>query len=145
MSNLTPEQKRKEYLDELKYLRDGERDANQTLDRTILTLTAAAFGLSITISGELVPSNARPQEQWILFISWLAFALSLIVTLISFQTSVRSWREEQEYLNESYRTGVQAPGNRPSVLTGGFNTASVILSITGIVAFAVYAWLNLPK
>jgi hypothetical protein len=139
------EQQRKEYLDELKYLHDGERDANQTLDKALLTLTGAAFGLSIAISRELVPASSRPQAQWLLFVSWLAFTLSLIATLVSLHTSVRSWHREQEYLNKSYNTGTEAPRNVSSTLTDLLNTTSLVCCLAGIVTFATYVWINLPK
>lgn len=156
-------EQRKEYLDDLRYGREGQQDAQQALDRAILSLSAGAFGLSIAILHEVVPANATVQGTWMLFLAWAGFTVSLLLTLISFLTSAMAWGRRQDITNLRQRMlyaehqgdtasmpSLQAElakllANRPALATALLNIISVTCLIGGILSFATFTWVNISR
>lgn len=90
---------RETYLEHRQSTLDGAREAQQNLDKALLTLSAGAFGLSIAfVSQVALPA----QSIGFLFISWVAFLVSIISELFSFVTSKRAHERDVELLDEDY-------------------------------------------
>lgn len=53
------------------------------LDKAILTLSGAGLGFSLVVVNDLVPLKAA-QHLYLLTISWIGFAVAILITLVSF-------------------------------------------------------------
>lgn len=133
--------KRTEYLEERKLLVEAEREAAQSFDKFMVTLSAGAFGLSIAFVRELVPS---PRFLWLLHSAWGAFGLSLCFIVASFLISQSALRRQRDILDESYRDDEAARSERnlPAVITGVLNWLSIALFGCGVAALISFAMIN---
>lgn len=91
----------KVYLEERKLLIHAEYEESRLFDKAILTLTAAAFGLSLTFIRQIVPT-IKAGTVWILICAWAGFCISLLSTLISFLTSQYACSKQREILEAEY-------------------------------------------
>ena len=153
------------YRQERDNLIDAKREASRLFDRAILTLTAGAFGLSLTFVNQIAP-RLRTETVSVLKLSWAFFCVSLISTLISFLTSQAACTRQidivgAKFLNES--SGGEAAGNRaegtdnlpsdenckhyeknwPGLWTRWLNYLSIVGFIIGIALLATFAGVNL--
>lgn len=83
---------------------EDEKSGTENFDKNLLTFSSGALGLSLAFIEDIVPLS---MAHWVacLFISWIAFTLCIIVTMASFQMSIRALREsipfgEAYYLRE---------------------------------------------
>jgi hypothetical protein len=76
----------------------------ESFDRNLLSFSSGALGLSLAFIKDMVPLG---KSVWIssLFISWIAFALCIVVTMASFQISIRAQQQTLAYLKEYYLEG----------------------------------------
>lgn len=90
---------RKKTLDDIK-------SQTQNFDDNLLKFSSGALGLSLAFIKDVVP---LPQAIWIwcLFLSWMAFAVCILVTLASFQLSVVAHRRSLPALEAYYIKGRQ--------------------------------------
>lgn len=83
---------RETYLGHRQSLFDGAGEAQQNLDKALLTLSAGAFGLSIAFVSQVEPAGAVV----LMYRAWIAFGLSILCELASFVTS--KWAHEKDVL-----------------------------------------------
>src|SRR5215470_16827748 len=69
---------------ERKRLTDLHEKATDSFDRAVMTLAGGALGISLAFVHDVAP---KPRHTWVMGVSWLLFALSLLLTLLSFLTS----------------------------------------------------------
>jgi len=100
-SNSQKDLEYKVYLEERKLLIDAEREGSRSFDKTILTLSAGAFGISLTFIRQIVP-NIETGTLFLLILGWTGFTISMLATLISFLTSQRACARQREILEENY-------------------------------------------
>ncbi|TSA17857.1 hypothetical protein D4R75_11960 [bacterium] len=83
------------YLDERKLLIEALRESSQSFDKAMVTLASGSFGFTIAFLKDVAP---RPFQNtlWLLASSWICFAFSLIVILLSFLFSQKACREQIE-------------------------------------------------
>lgn len=124
------------YLDERKALVEARRETSLTLDKAILTLSGGAFGLSLTFIGNIAPNLTRANLTW-LTVAWITFALSILITLISFYTSQRATTRQIEILELDYGLDVST-ANKGKV--NGWSRATFMLNMLAIGAFIVGAF-----
>lgn len=132
---------RTEYLEERKLLVEAEREAAQSFDKFMVTLSAGAFGLSITFVRELIPS---PRFLWLLQTAWGAFGLSLCAIVASFLLSQAALRRQRDILDRLYRDDEAARDERnlPATITGWLNWMCIALFCCGVVALVSFAVTN---
>lgn len=137
-----PEQdpKRAEYVEERRSLVDAEREAAQSFDKFMVTLSAGAFGLSITFVRELIDN---PQSLWLLRSAWGAFGLSLCAILASFLLSQSAIRRQRTILDEIEQGQEDARDkNVPATITNLLNWISIVLFVCGATALIAFAITN---
>jgi len=140
--------KYKVYLDERKLLVDAEREQSRLFDRAILTLSAGAFGLSLTFIRQIVP-NIKSGTMLFLIIAWASFCMSLLLTLISFLTSQYACRRQieilgVEFLNDNNDTKKEANlKNKEATCTKILNCFSLFFFIVGVISLAIFSIVNL--
>ena len=109
--------------------------ANQTdsFDKAMLTLSSAALGVSLAFIKDVVPLSHIAWKPTLL-LSWIAFALCIIVTVISFRVSIRGHKQRRELLDEIY-----AKKNR--TLAQNLRTSSWSKILTGCTWIALFLFL----
>lgn len=147
-SNNNNDLKYKVYLEERKLLIHAEYQESRLFDKAILTLTAGAFGLSLTFIKQIVPT-IRSGSVWMLVCAWAGFCISLLSTLISFLTSQAACSKQREILEAEYfnNRGSQSKKanleNKLAIWTKWLNKISILAFIIGTVLLATFSIVNL--
>ena len=143
--------KYKVYLEERKSLVDAEREGSRLFDKAILTLTAGAFGLSLTFIRQMAP-DIKSGTAFLLICAWVGFCLSLLFTLISFLTSQSACLKqikilEVEYFNSQRehdkKANIENIENKSSDWTGRLNKLSIVAFMLGVIFLAIFSISNL--
>jgi hypothetical protein len=120
------------YLEERKLLIDAEREGARTLDKAVLTLSAGALALSITFLEKVAPLSTTI-TRWTLIAAWIAFGVSILLILVSFLTSQWACKRQRDILDDEW---LNAAAEHKQSAKNKWTTATIILNITSILAFA---------
>lgn len=134
---------REVYLQERRELNEAEAEQIRSFDKSILTLSAGALGLSLTFIKDVVPKFG-PCTSWSLYVGWACFVVSLLLTLSSFQISALAIRRQRAILDaDQIGTDVgQRFGNLPARWTNGLNWASLYIFVFGAAMLTLFVALN---
>lgn len=105
-------------------LNERQLSNSQMLDRAILSLSSAGLTLSLAFMKTVVQTNAGNNEVIdvnFLYISWWAFVLAIIFTLISFLTSNYGLEKQFDQLVESFEDMRQSDSEDVEENTSGNN------------------------
>lgn len=130
------------YLAERSLLIQLEDNASQSLDKTLLAMSAGALGLSMTFIKQFAP---QPQKIELLKWAWVLFIASLLLTLGSlFITQVACRRQRSEldkvYTNEKTEKDCINPWAN---ITKLISTGSIVTFIAGACLLALFAFTNI--
>lgn len=89
------------YLEHARKAWEAIYASSDQFDRSLLTLSSGAVGLSIAFIKILVPLRQAAGLPW-LYWSWGSFALCIIVTVASFPISITAQEKHLEYLEGYY-------------------------------------------
>lgn len=80
------------YNDHKKQAWEDIQSSTDSYDQSLLTLSSGGLGLSIAFIKDIVPLQ---QATWLplLYVSWLAFGLCILTTVVSFQVAIATQRE----------------------------------------------------
>jgi hypothetical protein len=134
----------KAHLEERKSLINASLETAKSFDKAILTLSAAAFGISLTFIRQIAPYLNRNTIP-LLITSWIFFALSILSTLIAFLTSQAASLRQIDIL-ESYFSGNVEISNQSNAFifwTWLFNIASIITFIIGTISLSIFSIINI--
>jgi hypothetical protein len=138
----SPRLEREVYLQERRDLIQSEGEQTQSYDKSILTLSGGALGLSLTLIKEVVPTFA-PCTAWLLYSGWACFVLSLLVTLTSFQLSIVAIRRQREILDAEHSAATtRGQRNTPADFTAFLNWSSLVLFVAGAAALTLFVAIN---
>lgn len=129
---------REAYLEERKMLVEAEGEASQSFDRTLVTLSAGAFGLSLAFIVQIAPN---PEALWSLYLAWGGLILSLLSVLLSFLMSQYGFRRARDVLDTLYETGNQE-NNGWNTVTSSLNIVSIVSFVVGVASLAYFAIKN---
>jgi len=134
---------REVYLQERRELNEAEAEQIRSFDKSILTLSAGALGLSLTFIKDVVPKVA-PCTSLFLYVGWACFVVSLLLTLSSFQISALAIRRQRAILdaNEAGTDVGQQFGNLPARWTNNLNWASLYIFVFGAAMLTLFVALN---
>lgn len=135
----TSEENYKLNLEERKTLVEAGKESLQQFDKTILTLAAAALGLSISFIDKIAPKPI-PGTICYLIISWGCFCLSILLTLISFLTSYYACQKQIEILFEQNN---KQGKNIYSNVTMWLNYISIAFFMLGVIFLIIFSILNI--
>ena len=84
------------YNDHKKQSWEDIQSSTDSYDQSLLTLSSGALGLSIAFIKDILPLHLA---TWLvlLYISWIAFGLCILTTVISFQVAIVAQREHLGY------------------------------------------------
>jgi hypothetical protein len=120
-----------------------QQASSDSFDNNLLTFSSGALGLSIAFIKDIVPLD-RADWMGCLYLSWVAFAVCILVTIASFQIAARANAAHTKVLADYYRRGDESAlerTNRWSValpwcsLMGG---AFLLIGITSTLLFAAH-------
>jgi len=125
------------------WLVKAEHQASQDFDKAILTLAGGALGLSLVF---VDPTKlvGPLRASWLLGLSWLSLAVSLLASLSSLLTSRRALRISIEQL-DSERLAREAPGGKWATYTERLNVAAACLLFAGVIFLVTFGWLNMGR
>lgn len=126
------------YFEERRALIQAEFEQSRLFDRSILTLSSAAFGITLTFINKIVP-EVDPCTMVYIYVGLGALVLSVTLTLVSFITSQRAYRRQVDILDEEVHNGK----NCFACTTACLNLLSGVSFILGLVSLAVFVLLNI--
>ncbi|HYH01309.1 MAG TPA: hypothetical protein VD837_19440 [Terriglobales bacterium] len=83
---------------------DDIKSGTENFDRYLLSFSSGALGLSLAFIKDVVP---LAKAVWILslFASWIFFTVCIVITMASFQISIRAQQKTLGWLEEFYLNG----------------------------------------
>jgi hypothetical protein len=132
------------YRDEL-YKRQLSNSEN--FDKAILSLSSAGLGFSLAFIKDLIPFS-HATYVFVLIISWFAFALAIICTIVSFYLSQIGIDKQLNYAEQYYLEGKEDFLNKknwPSKLTNYFNDFAGLIFIIAIILTIWFVSINILK
>ena len=148
MSDEQTEETYKSKLDELKLREEGRMyEADQKYEKYIVTLSAGALPLSVTIFlhfQDTLPETALP---WV-FAAWFSWILSVLVVVLSLKTSYKSHRKAIEQISDD--AALDRIYDDKEILggvwrgwTNFFSNSALVLFVIGTVAFLSFATITM--
>jgi hypothetical protein len=125
------------------FLIAADQKASEAYDKTVITLSGGALGLSIAflkdIIGQLTRVSIRRLE-W----SWMCLSLSLLLILASMLFSQWALRKAITQIYDG-TVGNGTSGGAFSILTGVLNVISGLSCVAGIVLLAWFSLANIEN
>lgn len=135
-----------QYLEERKMSIESEGQTAAQFDKSVLTLSAGAFGISLAFLKDIAPSPDTLSVKLLAF-AWFGFGASMACTLISFLTSQAVFRRQRDINDQAYLDGDDPRGvaNLLVGVTSRLNHASIAAFFLGGVLLGTFALLNVGK
>lgn len=108
--------------------------SSREFDRLIVYLAAGGLGLTVAFTDDLI-NLSTAKFKWLLFGTWTAFIITLVLNLISQLTSTKTMdleMEEEEFRSDFYNE-----------VTKWLNILSIVFLVVGICFFLIFIALNL--
>jgi hypothetical protein len=128
---------------------EDTKSGTENFDKYLLTFSSGALGLSLAFVKDVAPIG---QAVWIpsLFVSWVAFLLCILVTLISFRISILALEGMLPHLNEFYLNSNAGAfdKHRESWLTKAVEWLAwvgIILFICGVFFTMMFVYANIQE
>ncbi len=118
---------------------EGERKAQEDYDKTIITLSGGALGVSMVFIKDVLGSSIVDINnlQW----AWGCWAASLLCVLFSFFLSQQAFRKAIFQVDD--RKELKSPGGIFSTLIQIANPLGGVLFLLGVVFIIIFAGSNL--
>jgi len=128
----------KKYRSQLETL---EQKAQDDFDKTVLSLSGGALGISFAFVKDIVDFTSATNSI-LLFLAWMSWGLSVLLVLVSYFTSHLALRKAIKQVDSgSIRTS--KPGGTADTLTEICNALGGLLFIIGVVFISIFVWHNL--
>ena len=108
-------------------------------DKTVVTLSGAALGISLTFYKDIVQKNPDHQD-WLIY-SWICWTISIIATLASYYSSLGALHKTVDQVDKE-TIDKETPGgwlNRITIILGVIAGAAFVI---GIICFACFVRTN---
>jgi hypothetical protein len=136
------EKKYEVYLKERYTLIDLEREASTAFDKAIITLSSGSILFSVILVSDIFGAKYVLNLGY-LILSWVAFSLSIITILVSFQTSIYSYKRQIDILENEYFGKRENLKNINRTITASLNIISISTFLIGLVLFGIFILLNI--
>ncbi len=87
------------YLEHLKQAWEDLQSGSDEFDKSILTYSSDALGVSVAFIKDIVPL-ANANGLLLLYGSWITFGLAIVTTVLSFQLSVKAQKTHVDHLRQ---------------------------------------------
>jgi hypothetical protein len=135
------------YVEHLKQAWADCQSGSDEFDKSILTYSSAGLGISLAFIKDIVPlANA----VWLplLYTSWIAFGVAILITVFSFQLSVKAQEKHLEHLCKYYLEGKPEylnAQNAAALWVGRFKWISGSCFVVAIAATIVFSVWNVKE
>jgi hypothetical protein len=131
----------KQYLDDVNR---AESVNAQAYDNALLTLSSASLALSLAFTKDLVPFS-KATLLWLLYGSWICFALTIVITISSFlygQHSIRLLKRGAKAYYLRGKRSLEAMSRRIAKRNDTLNVSCGVTFILGVLLLTAYVILN---
>lgn len=118
-----------------------EQKAQEGYDRTVVALSSGALAISFVFVVRFVAPRTASQPA-LLFASWVSWAASLVVVLVSHYTSHRALQRAIVQVDQG-TVYTKTPGGFADLLTRTCNVLGGILFLVGLVMMLLFVKANL--
>lgn len=137
---------RNQLLEFRRHLAEARASSQGDYDKAILSLSGGALGVTFVFLIERVADQNQVESPGLAFLSWVAWGLSVIATLISFYVSEHAHGLAIQRMDAILRgEGAPRPSRFPNTLISGLNLAAGALFILGVLVISVFASRNLER
>lgn len=137
---------RKLYADMRAEILKRELAGADNFDKSVLTLSSAGLGLSLTFLRDFGATSVS--SPWSLYVSWSAFVLATLCTMISFLVSMKAQHLQLLLAERGYIRGdaaaFEAP-NRWNAMTVWLNRASGLCFVAALVLTTYFVISNIEE
>jgi hypothetical protein len=123
------------------FLIAAEQKAHEDFDKTVLSLSGGALGISFAFVKDIVGSQPLTNSAYLL-ISWIAWGISVTCVLASFYFSQQALRHAIKQVDKE-KIYSQIPGGLYSHMTAVLNALGGLLFLAGIVFIIIFVSYNL--
>jgi hypothetical protein len=126
------------------FLEECETEAASAFDKTTVTLSGGALGISLAFLKDIAPNAPKWATLLILLPAWLALAASLLGVLLSLMASMKSMRYAIECVDGKHaKAADEKAGGRWREWTETFNEVALAGCIVGITLLGIYAFVSI--
>ena len=122
------------YDDRTSQLMNLRAEAEQQFDKQVIYISGGALVFSIGFVKDIIGIDKLPVCKWMLIVSWVCFASSLIINLFSYLSSRQAI--DKELLGEDKKS------NFYNTLTKSLNWLSVFGLLLGLTLLIIFAAIN---
>ena len=119
----------------------ADQKAQEDFDKTVLTLSGGALGISFAFVKDIVGNKPLTHPEWLLF-AWIAWGISVTCVLASFYFSQQALRWAIKQVDQN-RIHSQTPGSFWSLITSVLNVFGGVLFLVGVLLIVMFAGVNL--
>jgi hypothetical protein len=119
----------------------ADQKAQEDFDKTVLTLSGGALGISFAFVKDIVGNKPLTNPDWLLC-AWIAWGISVASVLASFYFSQRALRHAIKQVDQN-RIYEQTPGRMYSRITSVLNAIGGVLFLVGVILIVMFAGKNL--
>lgn len=121
----------------------AEQKSQEDFDKTVLTLSGGALGISFVFLKDIVGVASIREPVWLLA-SWFCWGTSSLAVLASFYTSHHGLRRAIKQVDAgTIRT--QPPGGWIQRVTASLNATGALLFLAGVISMTVFVNENIGK
>jgi len=133
------------YLSTRKELDELEGHQQDSLDKQMLTLSAAALAFSLTFIEKAISLDTA-EYVWLLLGSWVAFGISIVSTLWSFRASVAICKDCLSLVDVCYEKSGRVPdkyASKHSKRVDIYNMGAFWSFVIGLVFLVLFSIINI--
>lgn len=121
----------------------AEQKGQGDFDKTVLTLSGGALGVSFAFVKDIVGPD-HIAKAMLLFGAWTSWALSCFAVLASFYVSSLALREAIKQCDDKARR-CEPPGGYFTTMTKFLNASGGVLFLCGVTLMALFVYFNLTN
>lgn len=126
-----------------KHLQIAEQKSQEDFDKTVLSLSGGALGISFIFLKDVIGPNPI-FEPGLLFAAWVAWGCSTFCVLASYYASHLALRETINQIDKKTIRN-ERPGGAYSLVTAFLNAAGAVLFLIGVLSITLFANANLKS
>jgi len=145
MEQAQQERREKLYDEHRKQAWEDLQSSTDNFDKSILTLSSGALGLSLSFIKDIVPLGSAAWRL-LLYFSWGFFGLCILLTVLSYQLGIRAQQEHLKNLPKYYEQGDEGAAKQKSWFwkwVEGFSWTSAGLFALGLICTVAFCIKNL--
>lgn len=138
---------KKAFADLVSEANKRELSGSENFDKSVLTLSSAGLGLSLTFLKDFVHLSSAT-TKWALYGSWVAFTLATLGTMLSFICSGRAQRLQVKAAEDYYICGDELAltrANKWGRCNSVLNGLACVAFISALILAVVFIWSNVES